>query len=98
MRRILSFIRRNLTNDLSRSVLAHEMGVTPQYMNPLFRKELGMTPSELVNRERVHFASRLMAAEGLSVKEAAARAGYNDQFYFSRVFKRIMNYPPSRSA
>ncbi len=98
MNSILSFIRRNLSSDLSRARLASELDVTPQYVNALFRKELGMTPSECVNRERVYRGSRLIVGEGLSVKEAAAAVGFKDQFYFSRDFKRVMKYPPSRSA
>jgi AraC-like DNA-binding protein len=97
LRAMLSYVRRNIAEEMSRSVVAAEFGVTPQHVNALFKKELGVTPSEFINRERVHRSSRLMAEEGLSVKEAAARVGFNDQFYFSRVFKRIMKFPPSRS-
>ena len=97
MSAFLSYIRRHLSEEVSRNQLAREFGVTPQHVNAVFKKELGSTPSEVINRERVYRAGRLLATEGLSVKEAAARMGFRDQFYFSRVFKRIMGYPPSRA-
>jgi AraC-like DNA-binding protein len=41
------------------------------------------------------WAHRLLTDEGLSVKETAARVGFDDAFYFSRVFKKVMGIPPS---
>jgi len=43
----------------------------------------------------VYRAYQLIQHEGLSVKEAAPRVGFCDQFYFSKVFKRIMGVSPS---
>lgn len=97
MNLLISGIRRNLARKFSRDALARELGVTPQYLNAIFRREVGLTPTDFINRERVYRASSLISSEGLSVKEAAARVGYRDQFYFSRVFKKVMKYPPSRS-
>ncbi|MCF7838359.1 MAG: AraC family transcriptional regulator, partial [Candidatus Marinimicrobia bacterium] len=33
--------------------------------------------------------------EGLSVKEASARVGFDDPFYFSRIFRRVFKRSPS---
>lgn len=41
-------------------------------------------------------AYRLIHEQGKSVKEAAYAAGYQDPFYFSRVFKRTLGIPPSQ--
>jgi two-component system response regulator YesN len=55
-----------------------------------------MTPSAVINRERVMLAYRLIHEQGKSVKEAAYAVGYQDPFYFSRVFKRTLGIPPSQ--
>lgn len=94
---MIRFIRCNLHGPLSRRELAHTFGISPEYVNALFRKELGMTPSAVINRERVMAAYRLIHEQGCSVKEAAYAAGYSDPLYFSRVFKRIFGVPPSQS-
>lgn len=97
MIKMLSFIKRNLNSKIGRNQLAEQFGLTPQYVNALFKREMGVTPTEFIHRERINLAHRLMMEEGLSVKEAAARVGFSDQFHFSRIFKRIMKFSPSRS-
>jgi AraC-like DNA-binding protein/mannose-6-phosphate isomerase-like protein (cupin superfamily) len=96
MERMLAWLRAHLTEPVSRRDLAREFALTPEYVNALFKEELGTTPTQFIHRERVLLACRYIQAQGLSVKQAAARVGFNDQFYFSKVFKRIMGVPPSR--
>lgn len=95
---MIDYIRANLTSPISRLSLAQTFHISPAYVNSLFQRELGITPTALINRERVVSAYNLMFEQGLSVKEAAQAVGFQDQFYFSRVYKRIMGYPPSAVA
>jgi AraC-like DNA-binding protein len=90
------FLREHLSEHPGRSELAEEFGLTPQHVNYLFRRELGITPTQFVHRECALRASRLMRQEGLSVKEAASRLGFADPFHFSRIFRRAIGVPPSR--
>ncbi|MBX3010537.1 MAG: helix-turn-helix domain-containing protein [Caldilineaceae bacterium] len=96
MEEMLAFIRLNLRRPLSRQALAAAFGVSPEHINFLFRRELGMTPSAVINRERIMRAYRLIHEQGKSVKEAAYAVGYQDPFYFSRIFKRTIGIPPSQ--
>ncbi len=96
MAEMIAFIRTNLARPLSRQVLAATFHLTPEHINLLFRRELGTTPSAVINRERVMAAYRLIHEEGYSVKEAAYAVGYQDPFYFSRVFKATLGIPPSQ--
>ena len=96
MEEMIAFIRANLQQPLSRTVLAAAFGLTPEHVNLLFRRELGITPSTVINRERVMTAYRLIHEDGHSVKEAAYAVGYQDPFYFSRIFKQILGIPPSQ--
>lgn len=95
MERMLSWLRAHISCPVNRQDLAREFSLTPEYVNALFKKELGFTPTQFVQRERVMMAYRFIQSEGLSVKQAAARVGFKDRFYFSRVFKRIMGVSPS---
>lgn len=96
MQAMIQFIRENLQVPLTRQDLARAFRVSPEHVNWLFRTELGMTPSAVINRERVMLAYRLIHEKGRSVKEAAYEVGYTDPFYFSRVFKAVFGIPPSK--
>lgn len=96
LRELTSYVRANLPRQFARAELAERFSLSPEYLSSLFRKELGLPLTEFINRERVLYAYRLMREEGLRVKEAAARSGFRDQFYFSRVFKKVLGLPPTR--
>ena len=96
VRPMVSYLREHLAEPtIGRCELAREFGITPEHVNALFRRTLGITPTQFLHRERVLRAYRHIRDENLSVKEAAARVGFEDPFYFSRIFKRILNLSPS---
>ena len=98
MREMVAFLRDNIDRNISRQGLAEEFGLTAEHINFLFRKELGISPSRYVNRERILLGCHYIQSEGLNVKEVARRLGFCDQFHFSKVFKRVMGFPPSHIA
>jgi len=89
------YLRETMKTNVSRHDLADKFGYSPEHINYLFKKELGITPTEFINHQRVLLAFHLIKNDQLSVKEASHKTGFNDQYYFSRVFKKIMGYPPA---
>jgi AraC-like DNA-binding protein len=87
------YIQSNLTLPITRNDIAEKFHITPEHVNLLFKKHLGVPPSEVINRERCKRAYQYLQ-EGKSVKETAFACGYNDPFYFSRIFKKIFNISP----
>jgi AraC family transcriptional activator of pobA len=55
----------------------------------------GRTTKELITDRRMLEAARLLRFSEMSVGEVAFRAGYGDQLYFSRAFKRRFGEAPS---
>jgi AraC-like DNA-binding protein len=98
MEAILGYIRANLSQPLTRQSLAETFNLSAGYINQLFKVELGMSPSAVINRERAARAYQLLDREGFSVAESAQAVGFQDPFYFSRVFKQIYSIPPSQVA
>ena len=92
---MVSYLRTHLDRKVTRRSLAREFGITPEHVNALFKKHLGVTPTQFIQRERMQKAYHYLRDEGLSVKETAARVGFDDPFYFSRVFKRLMHRSPT---
>lgn len=60
-----------------------------------FRAAIGTSPIDWLRRERIAHAQRRLAETDDSMKQIARQVGYNDQFYFSRDFKRLTNVTPS---
>ncbi|OGV50618.1 MAG: hypothetical protein A2017_06855 [Lentisphaerae bacterium GWF2_44_16] len=93
---MLSYLRKSIHENITRRDLAEKFSLTPEYVNFIFKKELGITPTEFTHREKIFQAYRYLSEDGLSVKETAQKLAFYDEFYFSRIFKRIMKQPPGR--
>lgn len=95
IRPMVSYLRSHMAEPVGRRDLAKAFRITPEHVNALFRRELGVTPTQFLHRERVMRAYRLLRDQGLCVKEAAAQVGFDDPFYFSRVFREVLKRTPS---
>lgn len=93
---IIEYIGSNLGKSISRTDLASRFGLTPEYLSTIFKKETGVAPFEFIQRKRILKAYSLIVEEGVPIKKAATMSGFSDQFYFSKVFKKIMGVSPSR--
>jgi AraC-like DNA-binding protein len=97
MEEILRFVESRLFGPLGRQHIAEQFGITPEHVNYLFRRELGVTPGQFIHRERCLRAYQLIHDRRMSVKDAAQAVGYNDPFHFSRIFKQVLGRPPSQA-
>lgn len=95
MQQMTAFLNERFMDPVGREDLARKFGVTPQYVNRLFRRELNMTPTEYLNRYRSTQAVEYLRQGGMKVSDVAALVGFDDPYYFSRVFKKQMGIAPS---
>jgi AraC-like DNA-binding protein len=75
--------------------LADITSLHPVYFGAWFQKNTGCTAKEYINRIRINKARDLLSTGGCTVSEAAYRCGFEDAFYFSKVFKRLTGVSPS---
>jgi len=95
---MLDFINERIPTPVNRQDLSKKFGLVPEHINAIFKKEMKMTPTQVVQGARIRLACRYLQEEGLSIKETAELTGFKDQFYFTRVFARIMNTTPGKFA
>jgi AraC-like DNA-binding protein len=76
--------------------LAHQLGSSASHLRARFRREAGISLGRYLREVRLREAAMLLRDEGLSVKAAAQRMGFNDIFGFSRAFKHVVGVPPSQ--
>ncbi|MFF9195547.1 AraC family transcriptional regulator [Streptomyces sp. NPDC014779] len=94
--RLLARTGRDGGADLPRSVrdCARRIGVTPGYLAEAVRAALGRTPAGLLREARTQEAQRLLARTELTVRQIAARTGFDDPAYFCRFFRRETGMSP----
>ncbi len=89
-----SFIQENYHRDLALENVAERVGVSAGYLSRLFRQVRGETFKSYLTHVRLQEAKRLLTETGRRVYEIADRVGYNDQHYFSEVFRKHTGLSP----
>lgn len=74
---------------------AHELALGVDSFSKKVKKELGKSPSQLIQDRVVLEAKKMLHLTYLSVKEIAAKLQFEDEFYFSRYFKKNVGISPS---
>jgi AraC-like DNA-binding protein len=95
MEETISYMTQNLNRPLQVSTLAALVNVSPSHYFALFKRHTGRAPIDYFTRLRMEKARCLLDTTASSVKEVAALLGYDDPFYFSRVFKSVNQVAPS---
>lgn len=75
--------------------LAAKCGVSETHFRRLFKGYTGRSPRQFITSLRINEAKRLLAG-GVAIKQAAAMVGYDDVFYFMRVFKKVTGVTAGR--
>ena len=91
----IAYMREHLNKPLQVAKLAALVNVSASHYFALFKRRTGSAPIDFFIRMRMSQACRLLGGTTLSVKEIAAALGYEDPFYFSRMFKSVVRVAPS---
>lgn len=72
-----------------------EIGVSPNYLSALIKKETGKTFIDLLTGKRMEEAKELLMCTSMKIKEISEKCGYSDQHYFSYCFKKYSGVSPN---
>ncbi|MBC9934426.1 helix-turn-helix domain-containing protein [Chitinophaga qingshengii] len=91
---IISYIQLNLNRDLSVTLLAEKANLHTDYFSRLFQRHTGERPVKYVHEKRIERAQYLMLTSRMTFTEIAAQTGFDNVFYFSKIFKKITGVSP----
>lgn len=88
------YINEHYQIDLSLTELSERYHIGFTYASSLFKKHIGKNFSEYISDLRMKKAVQLMSHSSLSIEEICFQVGYNDYYYFNRIFKKYYGMPP----
>ena len=81
--------------DITLEQVAERVGLSPAYFSKVFKQETGQGFAEYLTQLRIAAAKKYLAETRESVKSIAALVGYQDEKYFSKVFKKAVGIKPT---
>lgn len=94
VRHILVTVDASLDGDLTLKRFADELFLSTSYLSTLFKKEIGLTLTDYVNKSRITAAQKLLRSTRLSTQQIAIDCGIPDIHYFTRLFRRQTGMTP----
>lgn len=86
-----TYIRNHLfDNNLALRTIAAEIFANESYLSRIFKKEIGITLTEYITKERIEASKSMMVNPEIRISEIAEKVGFKDAHYFGICFKRIV--------
>ena len=92
---IKNYMIENYNKSLTVEELAKMAGVSKSHFHMLFKESTGMSAIQYHNRIKMNMARDLLQSGGCNVAQAAQSLGFDDIYYFSRLFKKMIGVSPS---
>ena len=96
LRRAERYIWENYTRKVSLGEIARASGLSAPYFSTVFKEEMGENLSCYLNRLRVERAATLLTETGKALNEIAVLCGFDDQSWFSKIFKNFTGISPGK--
>lgn len=82
--------------DWNFAVIAQEMQLSESHFRFCFKQLTSYAPTQFLIECRLNRATSLLRNKQYTIGEIARKCGFNDQFYFSRIFKKHRGFSPQR--
>lgn len=93
--KVRDYLDRNYTRSITYKSFTEVFGYNEKYISYIFKEEFGISPSKYILELRLTAAKNLIRQNpDIRLKDVAEAVGYDDQLYFSRVFKNSEGISP----
>jgi AraC-like DNA-binding protein len=91
----VQFMKDHLNCALNIEELAKQQRLSVSHYCRLFRSRTGSSPNQYFNQLKIQKSCQYLYFTDMHIKEICTAVGFDDPFYFSRLFKKLMGVSPS---
>ncbi|MEG1753960.1 MAG: helix-turn-helix domain-containing protein [Christensenella sp.] len=94
--KVRNYIEENYMKKISLNELANLAGFSVSYLSKIFKEETQKSISAYINHVRIENAKKLLRTTDISLVELAYVVGFEEQSYFTKVFKKLEGVSPGK--
>lgn len=91
----ISFMKDNLDKKLTVNQLADQQKISLSHYLRIFKQKTGISPIAYYNQLKIQQSCQYLYFTDKSIKEICTVLGIDDQYYFSRLFSKLIGTSPS---
>ena len=96
MHKVTAYIKAHYGEKLSLSDIAQQVYLSKSYLSKIFKEEMNCSITDYINSIRIEKSKLLMLDHTLSLVEVASIAGFDNQSYFTKVFRKMTGISPGK--
>lgn len=89
------FILKNIDKHLMLQDVANHINISPSYLSALFKKQFNQNFIDYINMKKIERACELIQGGQLRIYEISYMLGFENAYYFTKVFKRNTGLTPT---
>jgi len=93
--RACEFILKNIDKHLMLQEVANQINISPSYLSALFKKQFNQNFIDYINMKKTERACELIQGGQLRIYEISYMLGFENAYYFTKVFKRNTGMTPT---
>ncbi len=91
-----AYINAHFREPLNTQDLCSIFNFTPAYVSKIYKDYKGISPSSYITQLRMEEALKLLKENNINIRDLSTYLGYDDSFYFSKLFKKIYGVSPKQ--
>ena len=96
LNRVITYMRDHLQENLTLTRIAREAGLSTSSLNAVFKECVKCAPMDYYINMKMEQACYLLCNTDMHIYQVAQYLGYDNQYYFSRAFKKVLGVPPKK--
>ena len=96
LNRVITYMKDHLQENLTLTRIAREAGLSESYLNAVFKECVKCAPMDYYINMKMDKACYLLCNTDMHIYQVAQYLGYDNQYYFSRAFKKVLGVPPKK--
>lgn len=96
IKKAIHYISQNFSSIITLENVANVVHLNPAYFSTMFKQSTGSSFKEYLNMIRIEESKRLLANTDYSIIDIAIATGFENQSYFSKVFKKYTGLTPKQ--